>query len=129
MPFDLSLLQLFSVYYAEGLILSIRPSPKFSPEIYYILRKLLPQLLFSLPQSLPIPCRCLPVGPLEGIVKCSGIAKAYIHGNLVDFFVSVQKQCDCMFQADLIDIVLEIFAGAFMCIYPQSITLAEKTPF
>ena len=89
----------------------------------------MPQLLFSLPQSLPIPCRCLPVGPLEGIVKCSGIAKAYIHGNLVDFFVSVQKQCDCMFQADLIDIVLEIFAGAFMCIYPQSITLAEKMPF
>lgn len=34
-----------------------------------------------------------------------------------------------MFQADLIDIVLEIFAGAFMCIYPQSITLAEKVPF
>ena len=34
-----------------------------------------------------------------------------------------------MFQADLIDIVLEIFAGAFMRIYPQSITLAEKTPF
>ena len=34
-----------------------------------------------------------------------------------------------MFQADLIDIVLEIFAGAFMCIYPQSITLAQKTPF
>lgn len=36
-----------------------------------------------------------------------------------------------MFQADLIDIVLEISAGAFfeMCIYPQSITLAEKAPF
>lgn len=34
-----------------------------------------------------------------------------------------------MFQADLIDIVLEIFAGAFMCIYPQSITLAQKAPF
>ena len=80
-------------------------------------------------QSLPIPCRGLPVGLLESIVECSGIAKSYIHGDLVDFFVSVQKQCDCMFQADLIDIVLEIFAGAFMCIYPQSITLAEKTPF
>ena len=71
-------------------------------------------LMYSVFQSLPISCRGFPVGLLEGIVKCSSIAEADVHGDLVYFPVGIQKQCNRVFQTDLVYIILEISAGTFL---------------